>query len=277
MLKSLKQVRAALSLMRPDEVRRLSSQPVHIGLVAATRSGYADMEHFLIINGAPRHQVHRADDGDVPSKVDFVLYEYGLNPPEGGYTFDPRDPETCIAEILHDNDELALPLAKQFPAFRAPVINRLVHEIARENALFAFATAIPNIVPNLTELPWAFGEFASDTAFLTTNQVRMAFMIAAASGREAGFSKQVGPILSIAGGAFGWRALARELVGKIPLGGGLIPKGAVAYAGTYVAGKALERFYGGHAPFSRAERETVYQQAYRRGKGVVGSEQRNPA
>ena len=40
--------------------------------------------------------------------------------------------------------------------------------------------------------------------------------------------------------AFGWRALARELVGHIPLGGGLIPKGAIAYAGTYVVGKGLE-------------------------------------
>src|SRR5262245_14124289 len=197
MLKSLKQVRAALSLMRPDEVRRLSSRPVHIGLVAATRSGYADLEHFLIVNGAPRHQVHRADDGNVPPKVDFVLYENGLNPPEDGYTFDPEDPESTIAEILHDQDELALALARQFPSFRAPVLNRLIHEIARENAFFAFATAVPNIVPNLTELPWAFGEFASDTAFLTTNQVRMAFMIAAGCGKDAGFSKQVGPILTI--------------------------------------------------------------------------------
>src|SRR6266536_4427320 len=184
MLKSLKQVRAALSLMRPEEVRRRATRPVHIGLVAATRSGYVEMEHFLIVNGAPRHQVHRADDGEVPPQVDLVLYEPVLSPPAGGYSFDPDDTGSCIPAILHDHDELALALARQFPAFRAPVLNRLIHEIARENAFFALATAVPNMVPNLIELPWAFGEFASDTAFLTTNQVRMAFMIAAACGRE---------------------------------------------------------------------------------------------
>ena len=277
MLKSLKQVRAALSLMRPEEVRRQSIRPVHIGLVSATRSGYTEMEHFLIVNGAPRYQVHRADDGNVPPRVDFVLYETGLTPPEGGYTFDPDNTGSSIAAILHDHDDLALGLARQFPSFRGPVLNRLIHEIARENAFFAFATAVPNIVPNLTELPWAFGEFASDTAFLTTNQVRMAFMIAAACGRDAGFSKQVGPILSIAGGAFGWRAIARELAGKIPLGGGLIPKGAIAYAGTYLVGKALEQYYCGKPPFTRAQREAVYQDAYHRGKGVAGSMRHKPA
>jgi len=232
MLKTVKQVRAALAMMRPDEVRKMSTRPVHIGLVAATGPGYVEMEHFLIVNGAPRRQVHRADDGDVPPKVDFVLYEQGLTPPEGGYTFNPDDAEATIAEILHDHDELALAIAGQFTAFRECVVNRLVHEVARENAFFALATAVPNIVPNLIELPWAFGEFASDTAFLTTNQVRMAFMIAAACGREAGFSGQIGPILTLTGSAFGWRAIARELAGKIPLGGGLIPKGAIAYAGT---------------------------------------------
>jgi len=106
--------------MRPEEVRRRATRPVHIGLVAATRSGYVEMEHFLIVNGAPRHQVHRADDGEVPPQVDLVLYEPGLSPPAGGYSFDPDDTGSCIPAILHDHDELALALARQFPAFRAP-------------------------------------------------------------------------------------------------------------------------------------------------------------
>ena len=120
----------------------------------------------------------------------------------------------------------------RYPALRQPVVERTIQTVAQENALFAVATALPDVLPSLMELPWAFGEFASDTAFLTGNQVRMAFQIAAAYGREAGFVNQKGAILSIVAGAFGWRALARELVGKIPLGGGLIPKGAIAYAGT---------------------------------------------
>ena len=138
--------------------------------------------------------------------------------------------------------------------------------VAKENALFAVATALPNVVPNLIELPWVVGEFASDTAFLTANQVRMAFQIAAACGKDVGLGKQKGTVLSIAAGAFGWRALARELVGKIPLGGGLIPKGAIAYAGTYVAGKGLELLHVHDGEPTAAQREQLYQEGLERGR-----------
>jgi len=67
-------------------------------------------------------------------------------------------------------------------------------------------------------------------------------LIAAASDKPVGYSVQKGEIASIVTGAFGWRALARELVGKVPFGVGLIPKGAIAFAGTYVAGLGLDHF-----------------------------------
>ena len=83
----------------------------------------------------------------------------------------------------------------------------------------------------LISLPWAIAEFASDSAFLTMNQIRMAFMIAGGSDREVGYMEQKSEIAGVIASAFGWRALARELVGKIPFGGGLIAKAGVAYAG----------------------------------------------
>jgi len=144
-----------------------------------------------------------------------------------------------------------------------------VHRVSRDNALFALITALPNIVPSFIELPWSVGEFASDTAFLTLNQVRMAFLIAAASDRIVGYSAQKGEIASIVTGAFGFRALARELVGHIPLGGGLIPKGAVAYAGTFVVGFGLDRYNRLGYGLTRKERHESYEAAYQRGKGVV--------
>ena len=131
--------------------------------------------------------------------------------------------------------------------------------------MFAIATALPNIMPSMMELPWAFGEFASDTAFLTANQIRMAFQIGAACGHDIGFSDQKGAVLSIVASAFGWRALARELAGKIPLGEGLIPKGAIAFAGTYVVGKGLQRFPAA-ATYTRQESETAYREALDHGK-----------
>jgi hypothetical protein len=142
--------------------------------------------------------------------------------------------------------------------------------VARENALFSLATAIPDIIPFIS-LPWAIGEFASDTAILTANQIRMAFLLAAASDRTVGYREQKGEIATIVAGAFGWRALARELVGKIPMGGGLLPKAAIAYAGTRVAGMSLERYYRLGRAYTRAERRLAYEDALERGKTFAAS------
>ena len=269
MIKTLKQARAAFTLLNPKEVRDRAARPIHFGLVGSTAAAYTEMLDFLTPDRAARAQVHQADDPEVPHNVDLLLYERGLSAPDGAYHFDPVDPAHTVTRILKDHEDLSLALARQFPAFRARVIDDLIQEVSRENALFAIATALPNAVPNMIELPWAIGEFASDTAFLTANQIRMAFLIAAACGREPGLTHQKGPILSIAGGAFGWRAIARELAGKIPLGGGLIPKGAIAYAGTFVAGKSLEMYYHGNIGATRAQRESMYQAAYERGKSIA--------
>jgi hypothetical protein len=142
--------------------------------------------------------------------------------------------------------------------------------VSKENALFSLATAVPSIVP-FVSLPWAIGEFASDTAFLTMNQIRLAFQLAAASDREVGYREQRGEIASIVAGAFGWRSIARELVGKIPAGGGLIPKAAVAFAGTYVVGASLERYFRLGYGYSQKERKSAYQAAYEQGKAIAAT------
>jgi uncharacterized protein (DUF697 family) len=266
MLKAIKQARSAVGMLNPDEVGRRARQPVRIGLVAFDGAGYAAMEEFL---GPALDHVYRAGDPGAPDKVDLVLYQEGIPCPEGAYLLRFDDPAATIAEILHDHDHLELALARQFAPFRKPVVEGIIHAVSRENAVFAVATALPDLVPSLAELPWAFGEFASDTAFLTANQVRMAFLIAAACGKEVGYSERAAEILSIVAGAFGWRALARELAGKIPFGGGIIPKGAIAYAGTFAIGKGLEHYYLAGAPYTRAQRKEVYRAALERGKAVV--------
>ena len=156
-----------------------------------------------------------------------------------------------------------------FKPFRAEYAHRTVHAVSKENALFSLMTALPNVLPGLAQLPWAFGEFASDTAVLTANQIRMAFLLAAASDREVGYAEQRNEIGTIVAGAWGWRTLARELVGKIPLGGGLIPKAAIAYAGTYVVGESLDRFYRLGYGLTRKERKEAYNKAFARGRQVA--------
>jgi hypothetical protein len=278
MFQYLKQAKSALSLLSPNEVRRRAEHPLVIGLVAGGSPAYADIEDFLAppeVSHEKRLQlmqtVYRACDQGIPDKYDLVLYEQGLPCPSTAFTFFRDDPERSVKEILDAREDLGLALARNFYPFRKPVVDRLITSIARENAVFAVASALPNVIPSFFEMPWAVGEFASDTAFITMNQVRMAFMVAAASDKTVGYNEQLVELMSIAAGAFGWRALARELVGFIPLGGGLIPKGAIAFAATYVLGKGLEHFHGVGYGYTRAQRRDAYQLAYERGKDVVGA------
>jgi len=269
MLKMIKQARAAISLLNPGEVRNRADRAVHVGLVASSPSRYEELERFLQADIPGR--VHRADSPNPPSSVDLVIYQHGAPNDREAYTFDRHNPEALVKQILDEHDDLGLALARQFPAFRKPVVDGIVKSIARENALFSVATALPNVAPTLFDIPWAFGEFASDTAFLTGNQIRMAFLISAACGGEVGFGHQKSAVLSIVGGAFGWRALARELAGKIPLGGGLIPKGAIAYAGTIAVGKGLEFFYRTNRKPNASERSEIYNSALAQGKEAAAA------
>ncbi len=276
-LQVLKEIRTAVANLNPNEVQAAAERPVSIALVASSAAGFEAMEEFLLpsqkisyrkrVSAAP--MLYRAGDPNLPEHFDVVLYEPGLRCPENAFQFDPDQPEETVRAILAKNEDLGLALARNFHPFRQPVVDRIVYTVSRDNALFALVTALPDVIPSIIELPWTMTEFASDTAFLTINQIRMAFLIAAASDKPVGYSLQKGEIAGIVTGAFGWRALARELVGKIPFGGGLIPKGAIAFAGTYVEGLGLDRLFRLGYGLSSEERRNSYQEAFERGKGLV--------
>jgi hypothetical protein len=281
-------VKDALRSLDPEDIRRHTERPVRLLLYADREEEYRQMEDFFIprdLSDAKRAQVrrlvHRPSEGSVASKSDLEVYfdpsrEMGRSDLEtealeveaNVFGFDPAHPDSVVHDILGRRKDLAVPLALNVMPFRQEVSRRMIKKVAKENALFALATAVPDIIPFIS-LPWAIGEFASDTAFLTANQVRLAFLLAAANDRDIGYHEQRGEIASIILGALGWRSLARELVGKIPWGGGLVPKAAISYAGTRVVGLSLERYYRLGKALTRAERRVAYEDALQRGKHLV--------
>jgi hypothetical protein len=276
-------IREAIASLNPEEIERHTQRPLRMFLYAHTDEQYARMEDFLMpadLSAAKRAEVRRlirrASDGSFPSTTHDLEIYFEDSPPDeftptkGVFAFHTRDPHSVVASVLKQRPDLAIPLAMHVLPFREEVSRRIIRKVARENALFALATAVPDIIPFVT-LPWAVGEFASDTAVLTANQIRMAFLLAAASEHDFGYREQKGEIASIIMGAFGWRAMARELAGKIPLGGGLIPKAAIAYAGTRVVGLSLERFYRLGVGFTRNERRTAYEEALERGRSLAAT------
>jgi hypothetical protein len=268
-----RQVKQSASSLNPKEVRALADRPVRIGLVAASPESLGLMERYF----APPHLSPDRRVEAVKSLIrsggpgcDVVVYESSLLRPAKSFSFDPEAPDDCVRRILRQHPDLMLPLARNLYPFRKPAAHRIIRAVAKENAMFCLVTALPDVVPSLASIPWAAGEFTSDTAFLTVNQIRMAFQLAAASDRPVGYREQKSEIASILAGAFGWRALARELIGKVPFGGGLLPKAGIAYAATFAVGLSLERLYRLGYGFTRTERRAVYEEAYEHGRQIAG-------
>ena len=277
-LSAIKNIGRALANLKPSGVRAAAEQTVIVGLTGSDGERLAAIESFLAPPDlaqdkrvdALRH-IYRTNIPGAPTKFDIEIQDEVQPPTRGVFDFPFSAPSLIVERILREREELSLPLARLFPPFRDEACRQIVRRIAKENALFSLLTALPNVVPSPIELPWAVGEFASDTAILTANQIRMAFLLAAANDRKVGYAAQKIELSSIVAGAFGWRALARELVGKVPLGAGLIPKAAVAYAGTFVVGKSVARSYRFGHGLSRSERKSLYGSAYDRGKQIAAA------
>jgi len=268
-------IRKAVQSLNPGKVRELGERDLNIALYAHTNEAYRRMEEFFLEGLQERRRrdsLQTLTRGPAPEQVlkyDLAIYDEGVVAPARGLVFHPQEPELLVKRILSKHDELGVPLARHFEVFRKPYVGHLIKKISRENALFSIATALPDIIPSFIELPWAIAEFTSDTAFITMNQIRMAFLLAAASDRQVGYLEQKSEIAGVIGSAFGWRAIARQVAGKIPFGAGLIPKAAIAYAGTRVVGASIERFYRIGYAYTREERESMYSHTFEQGKKVA--------
>ncbi len=270
------QLRDAVGKLNPAEVQSLADRPVHLRLRASSEPDYEQLFQWLLPPSlsderrrAAATVLHLAgEESTVVPDLTVVCGSTAAQP--GEFRLIPGEERTAVRAILDARPDLEIPLARQFPAFHHEVTARQITRSSLENASFAVATALPNIAPFLGFL-WTPGEFASDTAFLTLNQIRMIFLLAAASDRRVGYREQKSEIASIVTGAFGWRAVARTLAGKIPAGGGIIPKAAIAYAGTWVVGKSVERLYRFGFGYTQAERRAAYYEAFEKGRDIAAS------
>ena len=137
----------------------------------------------------------------------------------------------ALVDVAGDDGQLAL--AAQLPALRRAVFSRTIERTSRANASFALTTGLAETIPILTA-PLNLG----DIVILTKNQLMMCYRIALASGREGEPRALMGEILGVLGGGVLFRTAARELVGMVPVIG-IVPKVAIAYAGTQAIGRAM--------------------------------------
>ena len=158
--------------------------------------------------------------------------------------------ERTADRILDENPDKVLSLARSLPGFRSKAARKLIQQTSWINAQFAMANALPGAIPFIAPLLPA--TMVSDMMVLTKNQAFLSLKLAAIYDKPLDIASRTPDLLPLFGNAFGWRAIAREIVAVIPGGVGVAARGAIAYAGTSAIGKAMEQFYmNGKLPTTR--------------------------
>ena len=170
------------------------------------------------------------------------------------------DIDRTLRRVLEDNPQIALSIARTVPIFRSVLAKQVIHDTAMANAEYAMLNALPGVVPIIAPLLPATA--IGDIFMLTKNQGMMMFKLAAMYDQSLDIRDRSKEITSILGNSIGWRAIAREVAGIVPGGVGLLVRGALAYAGTYAAGMALEEFYATGLRPTQAKLKSYYKQAY---------------
>jgi uncharacterized protein (DUF697 family) len=165
-----------------------------------------------------------------------------------------------IMEML-PNQHIAL--ARQFPLFRGVIAHHLINDACFSNATYALSTGIAEIFPALG-VPLNI----ADIVVLTKAQAFLVYKLGLALGLSTEWRDYVTEFGSVIGSGFIWRQIARSLVGLIPVWG-IIPKVSVAYAGTYVVGNTVWRWYITGKHLTRAQMRELYRHAFIRGKNVA--------
>ncbi|MFQ5596272.1 MAG: hypothetical protein ACE5HA_19185, partial [Anaerolineae bacterium] len=167
--------------------------------------------------------------------------------------------------IVRQLGESALAAARRLPILREAYGDWLLDETARANAIYAFSTGIAETVPVLN-IPLNM----ADIVILTKNQLIMVYKLALAAGRPTSPVAVIGELVGVIGAGFLWRQIAREMVGLIPIVG-IVPKIAVAYAGTYAVGQAAQAYLiEGQVPGSE-QLKSLYIRAMDRGRELAQS------
>ena len=147
-------------------------------------------------------------------------------------------------------------VGRRLPVMRETVAAKLTRDAANNALKVALASAVVDHIPVFGLVLGAFAS-AGDMVAITGIQMMLLLHVEAAYGRDPDL-QHLWQLLPVVGGGFGWRMLARELSGFIPVAGIAI-KGAIAYAGTIVVGEGVTFFYEHGRHMSAGQASSIYE------------------
>lgn len=193
--------------------------------VLAGEPSAADEKTFRDANRAGIPVVCVLADPSANARVPHVLATDVVRvPPGSGFPL-----EEIAAAVAHRVGDEGAALAARVPVLRRAFCAVLIARASRQNGIVGAAVFVPG----------------ADLPVLTLNQLRLVLRIAAAHGVEID-AQRWPEVLGVIGSGLGFRAVARQLLGVVPVAGWAV-KGAVAYVGTRALGEAAVRYFEGRA------------------------------
>jgi len=242
------------------DIAEAADRPFHLALVGSQDAADLLTARLALESATPRDL---GPSGPADVRPFVARYAARADAPPGALmldadalTADEARLSAALSLLVAEQPDLRLALARYVPAFRPAVVSLLIAEACTENAKFALLSALPGVVPYTAFLLPATA--LGDMVMLTKNQILLLLRIAAAYGKEMDLRERTRELLPVVGSAFGWRAAARELIGLVPGGVGLLVKGSIAYAGTYTVGKSAAVYYSTGHRLSPARLNQLY-------------------
>ena len=244
-----------------DELRRLQQMDVRVAL---TGGSGADRARAMEKLGAEGSLPEYEDIGAARSAGERLVLDVGNSSirTEAGWS-------AALASLAQEQPERRIALAAKYPGFRPVITQQLTGEYAARNAKSAAMSALPGIVPAFDILLPATA--AGDMLLITKSQITLLLEIAACYNLPPDVGARLAELVPVVGGAFGWRALAREALGLVPGGVGVAVKAGVAYAGTYAVGRGASYYYasGGKKIDLRQVYRSALTDGLARGKAIL--------
>ncbi len=250
------------------EPARLESADLIVLVLDATRGDLEQEEQAYVewkLAGRPVLVFYNKMDAVTDSRlVQTAMRPWSDAGAAFGSALDPESLKTeLVPRVLAALPNRHLALARHYPVFRLAVARALIGDTSFANASYSLGTGLAEIVPAL-DIPFN----VADVVILTKNQALMVYKLGLALGLSPRWQDHVTQLGGVVGAGFMWRQVARQLVGLIPVWG-IVPKVAVAYAGTYAVGEAVVYWYRTGEKISGERMRQVYANALARGRAVA--------
>ena len=161
-----------------------------------------------------------------------------------------------LPHIVECSKGVEIAVGRRLPQLREFVAAKLTRDAANNALKIALASAVVDHIP-LAGLVMGVFASAGDMVAITGIQMMLMLHIEATYGKDPDVQR-IWQLLPVIGGGFGWRSLARELSGFIPVAGIAI-KGAIAYAGTIVVGEGVTFYYQQGRHMSSSQAKSIYE------------------